>query len=195
MPGRQDEQDGVEQQLVAIEPRGIRHGACCHSSAEDEIDVAERERRQRLLGLGLDELAAQPGASRASACIAGIASRRAADWNAAIRPRPATLPAAAARSAWASAARSSRALGVLDEHQRRIGQPHPAAGALEQRHAGLALQHRELLGDRRGREAQRLGDRGDRPALVQLAQQPESAQVEHHISNATGYPLSIANCS
>ena len=37
--------------------------------------------------------------------------------------------------------------GMLDEHQRRIGQPHAAAGLLEQPHAGLALEHRELLGD------------------------------------------------
>ena len=40
--------------------------------------------------------------------------------------------------------------GVLDEHQRRVGQPHAAAGLLEQPHAGLALEHRELLGDGHG---------------------------------------------
>ncbi len=75
--------------------------------------------------------------------------------------------------------------GVLDEHQRRVGQAHAAAGPLEQPHAGLALEHRELLRDRRGRELERVGDRGDRPALVQLAQQPEAAEVEHRGSNAT----------
>jgi hypothetical protein len=32
-------------------------------------------------------------------------------------------------------------LGVLDEHERRVGRAHAAAGALEQRHAG----HRFLL--------------------------------------------------
>jgi hypothetical protein len=65
------------------------------------------------------------------------------------------------------------------EHERGVGQPHAAAGALEQRDAGLALEHRELLGDRRRRELQRVGDRGDRSALAQLAQQAEAAEMEH----------------
>ena len=89
------------------------------------------------------------------------------------------MPAAAARSASASAARSSSASAWLDEHERRVGQAHAAAGALEQPHAGLALEHRELLRDGRRRELQRVGDRGDRPALVQLAQQAQAAEVEH----------------
>ena len=147
--------------------------------AEHEVDVAERERGQRLLGLGLDELAAQPrrvGGERRDRRQREPQRDR---LEAAIRARPATVPAAAARSASAIAARSSSALGVLDEHERRVGQPDAAPGALEQPDAGLALEHRELLGDRRGRELERVGDRGDRPALVQLAQQPQAAEVEH----------------
>ena len=81
-------------------------------------------------------------------------------------------------------------VGVLDERQRRVGEPHAAAGALEQPHAGLALEHGELLGDGRGRELERVGDGGDRAALVELAQQAESAEVEH--SSAT-YWFSIRN--
>ena len=96
-----------------------------------------------------------------------------------MRPRPATMPAAAARSASASAARVEQRLGVLDQHERRVGQAHAAAGALEQPHAGLALEHRELLRDGRRRELERVGDGGDRPALVQLAQQAEAVDVEH----------------
>ena len=57
--------------------------------------------------------------------------------------------------------------------------PHAAPWALEQAHAGLALEHRELLRDGRRREPQGVGDRGDRPALVQLAQQSQAAEVEH----------------
>ena len=45
-----------------------------------------------------------------------------------------------------------------------------AAGPFEEAHARLALEHRELLRDRRGRELQRVGDSGDRPALVQLVE-------------------------
>ena len=141
--------------------------------AEHEVHVAERERGQRGLGLGLDQLAAQPRRSSRSRSIAGIASLIATDGKAAIRPRPLTVRAAAARSASARAARSSSAVGVLDEHQRRVGEPDVAADPLEQLHARLALEHRELLRHRRRRELQRVGDRGDRPALVQLAQQPE----------------------
>ena len=66
-----------------------------------------------------------------------------------------------------------------DEHERGVGQAHAAAGALEQRHARLALEHGELLGDGRRRELQRVGDGGDRAARVQLAQQPQAAEVEH----------------
>ena len=51
--------------------------------------------------------------------------------------------------------------------------------ALDQRHAGLALQRRELLGHRGRRVGQRLGDGGHGAALMQLAQQPQAADVEH----------------
>jgi len=68
---------------------------------------------------------------------------------------------------------------MLDEQEGRVGESHAAPGALEQRHARLALEHRQLLRDRRRRELQGLGHRGDRPALVQLAQQTEAAKLEH----------------
>ena len=68
---------------------------------------------------------------------------------------------------------------MADQDQRGVGEPHPAPGRLQQRHARLALQHRELLGDGRGRELQRVGHRGDGAAGMQLVQQPQSAQVEH----------------
>ena len=70
-------------------------------------------------------------------------------------------------------------VGVPDERQRRVGQPHPAPGALEQRHARLALEDRQLLGDGGGRELQCVGDRGDGPAGGELAQQADAAEVEH----------------
>ena len=111
--------------------------------------------------------------------MAGMATLSATDWNEAIRARPATSPAAAARSLSARSARSSSACGVAHQHEPRVGQPHPAARGLQQRHTRLALQHRQLLRDRRGGELERVGHRGDGAAVVQLAQQPESAQVQH----------------
>ena len=111
--------------------------------------------------------------------MAGIASFSITDWKPATRARPVTVPAAAARSASASAARSSSASACPTSVERRVGQAHAAAGALEQRHARLALEDRQLLGDRGGRELQRVGDRGDRPAGGELAQQADAAEVEH----------------
>jgi hypothetical protein len=60
----QDDVDRVAEQLVALEAR--REGArlVLPLVGEHDVDVAERERRDRLLRLGLDELAAQRGASR-----------------------------------------------------------------------------------------------------------------------------------
>ena len=68
---------------------------------------------------------------------------------------------------------------MVHEHERRVGQAHAAAGALDQREAGLALEHRELLRDGRGRELEGVGHRGDRPAQVQLTQQAQAPELEH----------------
>ena len=62
---------------------------------------------------------------------------------------------------------------MLGEPVRGVGEPHAAADALEQRHAGLALELGQLLRDGGRRVGQRVGDRGDRPALAQLAQQAQ----------------------
>jgi hypothetical protein len=61
---------------------------------------------------------------------------------------------------------------VADQDERRVGQADASAGPLEQGDPRLALEHRELLRDGRGRELERLGDGRDRPALVQLVQEP-----------------------
>ena len=57
---------------------------------------------------------------------------------------------------------------MRDEHQRGVGEPQAPPGGLEQRRARLALEHAELLRDRRRAVGQRLGDRADRAAAVQL---------------------------
>ena len=60
-----------------------------------------------------------------------------------------------------------------------VGEAEPAPVALQQRHAGLALKRGELLGHGGRRVGERLRDGGHRAALVQLAQQPQAADVEH----------------
>ena len=95
-------------------------------------------------------------------------------------PRPATRPAPAASSASRELGALEQRLGVADEDERGVGQPHAAARrARSSGTPGLALEHRELLGDGRRRELQRVGHRGDRAARVQLAQEAQPAEVEH----------------
>ena len=48
-------------QVVAVDTGGPRQRLVLPLVGQHEIDVAQRERGQRLLGLGLDELAAQAG--------------------------------------------------------------------------------------------------------------------------------------
>ena len=116
-----------------------------------------------------------------------MATFSATDWNEATRARPVTAPAAAARSLSARSARSSSASACPASTYAASVSRTPRPGRLEQRHARLALQHGELLRDRRRRELERFGHRGDRASVVQLAQQAQSAQVQHRISNATEY--------
>jgi len=66
---------------------------------EDEVDVAETQRRQGVLGLGLDELALERRIQLGERAERGITSACAAVWNDATRTRPETSPDARARSA------------------------------------------------------------------------------------------------
>jgi hypothetical protein len=67
---------------------------------------------------------------------------------------------------------------VTDEHEGRVRQADAAARSLEERDAGLTLEHGELLGDRGRRVLQRLRHGGDRPALVKLVEQAEPVEIE-----------------
>ena len=179
MPGGQDELHGVAQQLVPADARRHPQRLVQPLVAQHEVDVAERQRGQRLLGLGLDQLAAQPRrvVRQRLHRRQGEAQRHRLEGGDPTAPRD----RAGRRGQIGLGERGAREqrLGVLDQHERRVGQAHAAAGAFEQPHAGLALEHRELLRDGRRRELQRVGDGGDRPAFVQLAQQAQAMDVEH----------------
>ena len=160
-------------------PAGSRHGWCCHSSPSTRSTSPSASAGSACSGSASTSSQRSRGASAASAAIAGSAS-----WSD-HRPEAGDARAAGDRPGrrgevgLGERGAVEQRLGVLGEHERRVGQPDAAPGALEQPDAGLALEHRELLGDRRGRELERVGDRGDRPALLELAQQPKSAEVEH----------------
>ena len=109
VPGGQDEEHRVHQQVVTLQALGQAPRLVLPLVAQHEIDVAQRQRGQRVLGLGLDELAAQSRrvARERLHRRQGEVQRDGLERGDA--PRPLTVPAAAARSASASAARSSSA--------------------------------------------------------------------------------------
>ena len=156
--------------------------------ADHEVEVAERERGQRRLGLALDDLAAQ---LRRLACQHLHRRQRDAQEDRLEAGDPAAAghrPRRGGEVGLGDGGALEQRLGVPDEHERGVGQPHAAAGTLEQRHARLALEHRELLRDRGGRELERVRDRRDRPALAQLAQQPQPAEIEHREGTLPHHP-------
>ena len=179
MLGREHELHRLAPEVVALHAERAGEGLALPLVGQDEVEVAERQRRQRLLGLGFHELAAQLGRLERQALHRrhGEAERRRLERG---DPGPAGH---APRRRGQLGLRQLRALeqgaGVADEDQRGVGEPHAAPGRLEQRHSRLALQHGELLGDGGGRELERVGHRGDRAAGVQLVEQPQPAQVEH----------------
>ena len=177
-PG-QHEIHRVAEQLVPLDARRDLHRLVAPLVAEHEVDVTQRQGRQRLLGLGLDQLAAQPrglareplhrrqGEPQRDGLEPGYASAAGDD---ALRRREVGL---------GERHTLEQSVRMANQDEPGVGEAHAPAGALEQRNAGLALEHRELLRHRRGRELQGVGDRGDGPALVQLAEQAQSAELQH----------------
>ena len=70
-------------------------------------------------------------------------------------------------------------VGVGDERPAGLGEVDPARAALDELGARLALQGRDLLGDRGLRVVQRVGGGGERTPAGDLAQDPHAADVEH----------------
>jgi hypothetical protein len=62
---------------------------------------------------------------------------------------------------------------------------HPVGVAGQQARAELALQARDLLGDRRLREGERHGGLGERAARGHLAEDREQARIEHNATLST----------
>ena len=108
-----------------------------------------------------------------------------------MRPRPVTVPAAAARSASASAARSSSASACSTSTSAGSVRRTPRPARSSSAHAGLALEHRELLRDGRRRELERVGDGGDRAALVAARAAAAGGGGRASCSNATEFRSEI----
>ena len=139
----------------------------------------ERQRGQRLLGLGLHQLAAQIGRG-ARERLDGRDGEAQRDGLERGDPPAAGDPARRRRELGLRELRPlEQRAGVADQHERRVRQAHAAARPLEQRDPRLALEHGELLGHGRRGEQHGVGDRGDRAAGVQLVQQAQPPEIEH----------------
>ena len=154
---------------------------------EHEVELAALERRDAVLGLELARVDLQ---LRVLAGEAGDHGREQRAVRAGERRR-------AQDAGHRGALARERRLGGLELAQHGLGAEHEllpgggeaagAAVALEEDHAGLALQRRELLRDGRRRVPERVGGGGDRAAGGELAEDTEAADVEHTEAQLTNF--------
>ena len=179
MPLGQDHADQIAEQTVPAHTGRARVRLVLPLVGQDQVHVAQRERGQRLLGLGLHELATQGRRVPRE----GAHGRDGQSQRSRLERRDPAPPRHAAHGLGQLGLRQvgpvEQRLGVAHEHERGVGETHAAPGPLEQGHARLALEHGQLLRHGGGRELQRVGHRGDRAALVQLVEQAQAAQIEH----------------
>ena len=100
-------------------------------------------------------------------------------WKLASRSRPPRSPAIAASSSSAASSRGEDRLGVGHQRAAGVGEADAARAALDEPGAGLALERRHVLADRRLGEVERLGRGGERALLGDLAEDLHAADVEH----------------
>ena len=195
MARRQDDPQRVLHQVDPLEPvvgRGRPLGVLV---ADDEVDVAEPERAgARPRAPARWSARARPGGARRSAATAGASRVRSALGKAATCTSPVTSAAAADSSADAASSSARIASVRATSRAAGLGQPHPAAVAVEQRDAGLALQRGELLRDGGRREGERAGGGRDRAAAGDLAQDAHAAHVERAEGGA-GWATAIVSSS
>ena len=104
----------------ARSPAGRPSGWCCHSSASTRSTSPSASAGQRLLGLGLDQLAAQLGrVARERVRSRARPGAWATDWKAAMRPRPATVAGGRGELGLGQVGPLEQRLGVADQHERR----------------------------------------------------------------------------
>ena len=168
MAGRQHEVHRVAQQLVALEAR--RQPPAAGAATRRRARCRRRRARAPAAPARARPRPARSAAAarRApSASIAGSASRSATDWNAAIRAAAGDGARRRGEVGLGERGALEQRVGVLDQHERRR-----RSGARRGRRARAARTpvSRSSIAScwetARRRELQRVGDRGDRPALV-----------------------------
>ena len=149
---------------------------------ERHVELAGGEHRDRLLGLGLEHRERNVGVPSAERGHGGGHQRGAGG-------REGRHPDAAAAQAGdrLKLALGDRLLGdnrvgVTEQRLAGVGESDPAGRAIEQRHAGAALECRHLLGDRRLRVGECLGGGRERAEPGDLAEDLQVAQLKHKLS-------------
>lgn len=179
MAGRECDAHRVHEQLVPFDALRARPRKGVPLVGEHEVEVAEREGGKRVLRLGLDELAAQFGGAAGEGGDRGRGDAERHGLERGDPPPPGDPAGRGGEVGLGDGGAVEQRRGMAHEHERRVGQPDTASGALEQGYPGLALEDGELLGDRGRRELEHISDRGDRPAGVELAEQTQATEVEH----------------
>ncbi len=177
--GWEAEAERIHAQLLAVEVGRPRRRVRRVLLGDDEVVVARPHVVQAGLGLAHRDLDAQVGVvvaedreRRRHEREQRRLERRHADGAGHVRERRVHLGLGPLQPFQQRGRVLHEDLGLRREH-------HPPADAAQERDAGLALQLRELLRHRRRAERQRVSDRADRAAELELAQEPQPSHLEH----------------
>ena len=149
------------------------------------VGLAELQRRQRVLGLELGEQDLGAGMAGGEGGHRPRYERRRRGREGGQAHAAAHVAVAGGELGLGRLELGQHTLGAPDEQPRGGSQGHAPSLALEQRHADLALEGRQVLGDGGGRVAERLGRGGDGAALGELAEHVQAADVEHRKAELT----------
>ena len=168
-----------------LSPAGRGRGWPSYSSLTTRSSAAEPELGQRLFELELGDLHPDVRVLGPHAGDGRDEQAAGRGLQAAGADRAAHLAGQRGQVGAGGVGRGQQDAGVLGQQAAGVGQPHAAAGLLQQPHADLLLQDGQLLGDRGRGVAERGGDRGEGPPLLQLAEHAQPAQVQHHVGTLT----------
>ena len=174
-----DEPHRIVHQVDAVEVRAeqVRRPGMLVVEHHRKVEVAALQRGHgRRAAHPRRGSAPPPDAVRWNRETASVTSVAPALGKLARRTRPPRSPAIAASSRSASASWAKITSARATSGSARVGQPHPARAPLQQGRAGLTLERRDLLADRRLGVVERVRRRGERSEAGDLAQHSQPAE-------------------
>ena len=179
MPGRERDEHLVVAERVQLESGGVQHGLerVLEHHGDVEAAVAQPVRRFGRLGLGEAELDA--GMVRGERGDRGRDEHRARARERGEPQPPGAQPGHVVEVAGGELEPLAQRRGVPGEDVAGLREPHAARAAVQQRGAGLALERRDRLRDRRRRVREHGGRRGHRAGGRHGVEDQQPARVEH----------------